>query len=141
MLRWFHPAVVHFSIAFLAAGGAVGCLGYLSRRPRWIRVGHQLLAVGSLCLLPTLVTGYLAANSVTTGAVATELLADHEVAGWILTGCAAITLLWLGSYRGEIPAGQRNPFAIWLAILVSAVLYAALLGGKLVYIYQVGTGA
>lgn len=141
MIRWLHPAVVHFSVAFLMAGSLFGLLGYLRGRQAWIRFGHRMLVLGCLFVVPTLVTGYLAANSVVVSPEAMAAIDRHEISGWGVAAMVGLALLWLGWYRGEIPTSQRVAFAMWLGWVVLAVAYAGWLGGQLVYVFQVGTGS
>ena len=141
MLRWLHPAVVHFSVAFLVVGGLSGMLGYLGGRQAWMRFGHRMLVLGCLFVVPTLISGYLAANSVVASGEAMVAMDRHEISGWGVAAMVALALLWLGWFRGEIPSIQRVAFALWLGGVVAVVAYAGWLGGQLVYVFQVGTGS
>ena len=62
MLHLFHPALVHFSVAFLIAGGVLEAWGILTRRAGPEKFGAVLVLAGTVSLLPTVVAGTLAAN-------------------------------------------------------------------------------
>ena len=62
MLHLLPPAAVHFSVAFLVAGGLGESFGILLRRPGIERWSGTLVLLGTLSLFPTVVTGFLAEN-------------------------------------------------------------------------------
>ena len=94
--------------------------------------------LGTLSLLPTIVTGYLAANSVDLTPQSEPLVATHENQGLFVLGVFVACQFWKGWYRGEIPAGQRRLYALVLLAGVLLAVYVALLGGELVYLNGVG---
>lgn len=141
MLHLFHPALVHFSIALLALGGSVEAVGLLARREGPTRFGGALVVLGTLSLVPTVVSGFLAADTVSPdGPVATALLARHERNGLILLGWFGGMLFWKGWHRGRLPGGQGRLYALLLLTGVTLVAYGAWLGGLLVYRHGVGVG-
>jgi len=133
MLHLFHPAMVHFSIAFLVVGGAGEAWGLLADRERLMRFCGTLVVIGTLTLIPTIVTGYLAANTVALSDDARPVLDAHERNGVLLLGLFVATLFWKGWTRGRIPRSQRPWYAIVLLLGVLLAAYSALLGGELVY--------
>jgi uncharacterized membrane protein len=138
MLHLFHPAVVHVSVAFLVVGGVVEIWGLLRHHPGASRFGVVLVVIGTLSLVPSLVTGYLAANTITLPEGTRSLLDAHERNGWILFGLFGGMLFWRAFAGGE-PSSAQRPF--YVAVLVVAVLftaYNALLGGEMVYLHGVG---
>jgi uncharacterized membrane protein len=138
MLHLFHPAMVHFSVAFLIVGGAGEAWGMLAGRQRLARFSGVLVVIGTLSLIPTIVTGYLAANTVGLGDDARPVLDAHERNGIFLLGVFVAALFWKGWNRGEIPRAQRPWHAILLLVGVLLAVYSALLGGDLVYNKAVG---
>ena len=129
MLHLIHPALVHFSVALLVLGGVWEAVALLRARDDAARFGGRLVLLGTLSLLPTLVTGYLAANSVDLTPESAPLLAAHENNGLFLLGVFVACLFWKGWYRGEIPAGQRRLYALLVLVGVALAVYGALLGG------------
>jgi uncharacterized membrane protein len=138
MLHLFHPAMVHFSVAFLIVGGAGEACGLFADRERLVRFGGTLVVIGTLSLIPTIVTGYLAANTVVLSDDARPVLDAHERNGVLLLGLFVATLFWKGWTRGRIPRSQRPWYAILLLLGVLLAAYSALLGGELVYSKGIG---
>ena len=138
MLQLFHPAFVHFSVALLVIGSVAEGFGLLFRRPATIRFGAPLTILGTLSLLPTLVTGYLAANVVALDEIAFSPLSLHELNGWLVLGTYTALLFWKGWNRGEVPETQRVLFALLLLVGLALVVVSAVLGGELVYVHGVG---
>lgn len=141
MMHLFHPALVHFSIALLVLGGLMEAAGLFARSDGSTRFGGTLVVLGTLSLVPTLITGFLAANSVTPeGSSATAMLARHERNGLILLGWFVGLQFWKAWNRGRLPDGQRQLYALFLLVGVLLVAYSAWLGGALVYGYGLGVG-
>jgi len=138
MLPQIHPALVHFSVAFLVVGASCEAYGMLQRREAAERFGSRLLWIGAASLCLTLLSGYIAANTVSVGPAATEVLEAHERNGWFLLGLIVAALFWKGWNRGKIPDGQRPFFALLLIAVVALTIYSALLGGQMVYVHGVG---
>ena len=84
MLHLFHPAVVHFPVALLVLGGLCEAGGLLA----WI---------------PTVVTGYLAANTVLLSGPARPVFDLHELNGWLIGVALVAWGAWLG---GEMVYGH-----------------------------------
>lgn len=138
MLHLIHPALVHFSVACLILGGVGEAWGLATQREALARWSGQLLIVGVVSLVPTIVSGYLAANTVELNAVGRELLGAHERNGLILLGLFVACLFWKAWWRGHLPQRQRKLYA---AVLVAGVLlaaYSAWLGGQMVYGQGIG---
>jgi uncharacterized membrane protein len=134
-----HPALVHFAIAFLVAGGGLEAWGILARRRGAERFGGALLVAGVLALLPTAASGFLALNVVTLPPAAATTASRHEKAGILILAVFLALMLWKGWYRGTIPPGGRAVYAAVLLAAAALVLYASFLGGTLVYGFGVGT--
>jgi len=138
VLQLFHPAFVHFSVALLVLGSLAECFGLLAHRPAAIRFGAPLTILGTLSLLPTLVTGYLAANVVALDGAALATLGLHELNGWLVLGAYTALLFWKGWNRGTVPDSQRVAFALLLLVGLALVVVSAVLGGELVYVHGAG---
>jgi len=134
-----HPALVHFAVAFLVAGGLLEAWGILARRAEAERLGAAIVVAGVIVLVPTVASGIVALNSVDLPPAARAMASDHECAAWLILGTFLALMLWKGWNRGRLPEGQRKPFALALIAAVALVVYGALLGGRLVYGYGVGT--
>ena len=86
MFHLFHPALVHFSVAFIVAGGLAEVWGMTGGREAVQRWGATLLLVGLASLVPTIASGYLAHNTLDVSGAPKPLLDSHERNGWILLG-------------------------------------------------------
>jgi uncharacterized membrane protein len=139
MLALFHPACVHFPIVLLTLGGLWEAWGQFTARESAIRGGGLLTLLGTLSVLPTLVTGYLAANSVAIPAEARTVFDRHELNGWLVLGVFVLLLFWKAWHRGVVPESQRKPYALLQLVGVGLVVVSAVLGGELVYTHGVGT--
>ena len=140
-MHLIHPALVHFAVAFLVAGCLLEAWGLIARRDAQARFGGALVIAGTIVLLPTVASGYLAVNSVTLSPLAEAAAGDHERAGIIIILVFFALLLWKGWYRGSIPVELRRVYAAALIAALALVIYGAFLGGRLVYGFGVGTSA
>ena len=138
MLHLFHPALVHFSVACVTLGGICEIAGLLSKRDAWSRFGGTLLLIGLASLVPTMVSGYLAANTVVVADEGQTLLEGHERNGWILLGLLLGAQFWKAWCRGKLGPGQGRLYAALIAAVVFFTLRAAWLGGQMVYFQGVG---
>lgn len=134
-----HPALVHFAIAFLVAGGLLEAWAIFARRAGAERSGGALVVAGVLALGPTVASGFLALNAVTLPPAAAATAAWHERAGIVILAAFLGLMLWKGWHRGKIPDGARSVYALALLAAVALVVYGAFLGGRLVYGFGVGT--
>ena len=138
MLHLLHPALLHYSIAFIGVGGACEVAGILARREAWARFGGTLLLIGLVALVPTMVSGYLAANTTTATGEAELLLERHERLAWILLLLLLGAQFWKAWNRGELAPGPRKVYALLVAAAWGLTLWVAWLGGQMVYVQGVG---
>jgi uncharacterized membrane protein len=138
MLHLIHPGLVHFSVSLLILGGSVEAWALLAQRDGAGRFGGLLVTLGTISLLPAIVSGYLAANTVQTSTEAGRVLEAHETNGLLLIGLFVVAQFWKGWFRGDVPPGQRPFYAGLLIIGVLLAAYSAYLGGELVYGHGVG---
>ena len=138
MLHLVHPALVHFPIVLLSVGGILEAAGILARRPGWERAGSRLVLAGTACLVATVAAGYLAANSITPPPGSQDALDAHERAALILLGAFLVLVLWKAWGGGAVPAKARVPYATAVLAGVAVLVWAAFLGGRLVYGWGIG---
>ena len=138
MLHLIHPALLHFTVAFVTAGGVCEIAGWLSRREALSRFGGLLLLIGLASLVPTVVSGYLAANTVSLTDRSRALLERHEACGWYVLGVLFGAQFWKAWCRGRLgPRAQRFYIAL-IALVVLCTIWGAWLGGQMVYLHGVG---
>lgn len=140
MLHLIHPALVHFGVAFVATGALAEAYAAVAGNEAARRFGSPLLGAGTLALIPTVASGYLAANTIELPAGAAATLADHERNGWVLLAGLVLMQFWKAWHGGRLPAVQRRFYALALVALVAWLAYSAFLGGRLVYTFGVGIG-
>lgn len=133
MLHLLHPAAVHFTIALLVLGGVGESLGILTRRDGLERYSGKMTLLGTVSLLPTVVTGLLAQNVLDPPETVRTLLGVHERVGLLVLGTFLALALWKAWDRGRVPEGQRTAFAVALLAAVALALYGAFLGGEMVF--------
>ena len=140
MLHLIHPVLVHFGVAFVAAGAILEGYGLLADRERARHVGGSMWGLGTILIVAVIASGYIAANTIELPAAATETLADHERQGWVLLAALVLLQFWKGWFRGRLPARQRPLFALALFLAAALLFYSAWLGGRLVYGFGLGVG-
>jgi uncharacterized membrane protein len=141
MLHLIHPALVHATVSFLIVGGLIEAYGVGRRRPAAERFGGMLVLIGTALLLPTIVAGYLAQNSLTLSAAAAEAVDDHERLG-LLTLAVFVPLLVVRAWgRGRPPDHLRGLYVAGLLAGVALASAAAYAGGLMVYELGVGVTA
>jgi uncharacterized membrane protein len=138
VLHLVHPALVHFTVAFLVAGALLEAWGVLLHRPATARWGGALTVAGTIAMVPTIAAGYLAANSLEIAEDAKRLLDRHESLGLMLLGACLAVALGRAWTRGRIEGGARAPYALGLIAVAGLAATAAYYGGRLVYVFAVG---
>jgi uncharacterized membrane protein len=140
VLHLFHPALVHVTVAFLVTGGLVEAYGIAKRRATSERFGMILVVAGTVSLLPTLLAGFLAENSLTLTEAGTAAVDQHERYGIMVLGVFLPLLLVRAWGRGRVPDGARVFYAFGLVAGVLLTILVAYLGGRMVYGLGVGVG-
>lgn len=129
----FHPALVHFPIAWLVGLAIIDFFGLVRRREEWQRAGIFVLAGTVLSLLPTAATGLLRAAHMPTDAATHALLVTHRTLNFAVAGLvlAAFALrLWR---RNSLQGGWRIAYLGLVVAACGVVLLAADFGGRMVY--------
>lgn len=136
-MHLFHPVFVHFSVAFLVTGGLCEVWGILGRHEARERFGAALLLLGTVSLLPTVATGFLAGNSVDPLDAKSHLVV-HERVGLAVLGLFLASQFWKAWGGGRLPERQRKGYVVLVLIGVALVVFGAYVGGDLVYVHGVG---
>jgi len=140
VLHLFHPALVHLTVAFLVAGGLIEAYGIMRRSTASERFGTILVVAGTVSLLPTLLAGFLAENSLTLTGAGAAAVDEHERYGIMILGVFLPLLLVRAWGRGRVPEGLRTLYACGLLAGVLLTIVVAYLGGRMVYALGVGVG-
>ena len=117
-MHLIHPALVHFSVAFIVVGGLCEAIGILLRRETLALWGGQLTVIGLISLAPTIASGYLAANTVSLPDGGKMLLDWHERNGLVLAFMLLLTLFWKAWNRGELAGFQAKAYALTMLVVV-----------------------
>ena len=141
MLHLFHPALVHATVAFLIVGGLVEAYGIGRHRDGVERFGGALVVLGTVSLVPAIVAGFLAENSLTLSTAGEEAVDNHERIGLLVLGVFVPLLLLKAWGRGRPPLRFRGLYAAGLIVGVALAVTAAYLGGVMVYALGVGVAA
>jgi uncharacterized membrane protein len=141
VLHLIHPALVHATVAFLILGGLVEAYGIGRRHEAAERFGGTLVVLGTVSLVPTIIAGFLAENTLTLSAAAADAVDDHERFGLLAFGVFVPLLLMKAWGRGRPPIRFRGLYAAGLLGGVALVATAAYLGGLMVYALGVGVAA
>ena len=131
----FHPAVVHFPVAFLALSGALVCFWFVTKRGLSTLLLITLLGVAGGWM--GILTGGWAEDVVNRVVCDPTVTQDHEHwAKWaVWVASAVLPLLLFAAFRGKkgVPFGYRAIVAVSLIFVSGATLYAGHLGARLVY--------
>jgi uncharacterized membrane protein len=138
VLHLIHPVLVHVTVASLIAGGLVEAYGIWRRREGAERFGGTLVVVGTASLVPTIVAGFLAANSLALSTAGADAVDDHERLGLLVLGVFVPLLLLKAWGRGRPPERWRGLYVAGLLVGVGLASAAAYVGGFMVYELGVG---
>ena len=141
MLHLIHPVFVHATVVFLIVGGFVEVYGIWRRSTAAQQFGGTLVVIGTVSLLPTIVAGFLAENSLTLTAAGAEAVDDHERLGLLVLGVFVPLLLLKAWGRGRPPERWRGLYAGGLLVGIGLAVAAAYVGGLMVYELGVGVAA
>lgn len=133
-----HPFLVHFPIAAWLLGTLVLWTAFFGRRPRWREHAWLLLALGALASIPAAISGQ--AQMALHGQLELVELKRHGALGnllpWLLM---SIIVMKAHTVFRKPPIRLPDwPWCLVVSVLAVVIVYAASLGGKLVY--QLGIG-
>lgn len=140
-LGHLHPIVIHFPLALLISGGLFS-LGSRLIRPEGLRHAFQVAGawnfrIGALFILPALITGWAAFQTVAHDAPSHAAMTLHR--NWALATGAAFLGLAVLSWRGRGKAWPTGGLA-WATLFLGLALLGVTgyLGGTLVYRHGLG---
>ncbi len=136
-----HPLLVHFPIAFLSTFFVLDMVGTLAKKQHWRNVASWLLYFGTVAAVFTVITGFIAAESVAHGQDVHGIMERHEHIGISVLSLAIVLSVWRVKSRGLIQGGANSFFLILSALLCVLIMLGADLGGFMVYKYGVSVDA
>lgn len=140
MIHLLHPASVHFTIAFLLAGSVAEAFGIFSSRERVERWGGACVLLGTGFVVVSVVTGFLAENSIVHPPGSSADIERHERLGMITLTVYLVALFWKGWDRGRVRESVRPLYAVYVLAAAMLVCVTSWLGGELVYVHGAGVG-
>jgi len=133
-----HPAVVHFAIGLFTASVILDIIGFSTKREYFNSAGWLNLTLAVVASLVSVLTGFLAEDSVIVTKEAHRLMEIHETLGLVVLGIAAILMIWRLFNQGPL-SNRQIPFYIIIAVAGLLFLLASgHYGGEMVYEYGVG---
>ena len=133
LLGRFHPALIHFPIAWVFLLQLVETIALINRREEWRRMSLFVLILACLSFIPAAATGFLRAASVGSDPEFRSLMVTHRnmnVAAALL--CMGALALRLGLPR-QFASRLRWLYLLLLSVCAVLLLVAGHLGGKMVF--------
>ena len=140
-LQNLHPLFVHFPIVLLTLFFVIDLLATLIKNTNLHKVADWFLYLGTVFAAVTIATGLLAASSIAHGDDVHEIMETHEHLGITILSLATGLSIWRFFAKSAFQ-GAANAVFLFLAGLLSIfILFAADLGGLMVYKYGVAVEA
>jgi len=136
-----HPIVVHFPIAFLSAFFIMDLLGALFSKQSWQQLATGLLYLGTLAAGAAVAAGLMAENTVEHGENVHLILERHELLGITVLCLSGFLSVWRLLSGGIIKGPANFIFIMFAAVLNIVMIFAADLGGTMVYKHGVAVQA
>lgn len=133
-----HPMLVHFPIAFLPAFLIIDLAGTWFKKTEWRVVASWLLYMGAISTVVTVISGFIAGNSVMHGDNVHDIMETLELYGIVTLVLVFVLSIWRWIGGSRMRGGANVLFLIVAAVLCAIMLLAADLGGLLVYKYGIG---
>jgi uncharacterized membrane protein len=125
------PALLPISVLF-------DLLGLVFKRESLKAAGFWTLVVGALGTAAAVVSGLLAEDAVQHSEQAHEIMETHETLALVVLAIFGLLAIWRIARRG-VWRDREQPFALAAGVIgVALVVYAASLGGKLVFDHGLG---
>src|SRR3990172_5092198 len=133
-----HPMMVHFTIALLSAGFLCDFLARFTRNESLKNASWWNRLFGFFAIIPTALTGWLAARSTPHSDAAHEIIEIHETLGFTALGIFAVLFLWMILIRVNVATRFIALSTVLWLIGVGVIFAGGYYGGKLVYEFGVG---
>ena len=132
-----HPLFVHFPIALFSFFVLIDLVGSLFGKTTWRQAASWFLYLGTLMAGVTVAAGFEAAATVPHGDDVHNIMERHKYLGVSILTLAAVLSLWRLFSKGQVTGGGNVLYLIFAVILGLLVVFAADLGGLMVYKYGV----
>ncbi|MGX2040571.1 DUF2231 domain-containing protein [Methylocaldum sp. MU1018] len=133
-----HPLIVHFPIAFLTGFFLLELMGAALKRPGLRHAASWMLYFGALGAIAAAAAGLVAEDTVPHGSAVHEVMEWHERLGLTIAGLSAALAVWRLLARERF-SGMAGALHLLIgAIVLTSIVFAADLGGLMVYQHGVG---
>jgi len=139
-MYYFHPVIVHFTIALLSVAVISDFLYLITKKDTFYQVANWMLVIGAMCAVGAVLTGNQAASRVEIPAEIDALVRAHRNSGqitmWSFVILTALRFLFI-----KLRLLQKPLKWIYYLASVTALIFlfrTGLLGGEMVYIHGVG---
>jgi uncharacterized membrane protein len=133
LLGRFHPALVHFPIAWVFLLQLVEITALITRREEWRKMGLFVLILACLSFVPAAATGFLRAASVSSDPEFRALMLTHRnlniAAALVCMGALALRL----GFPRQFESRLHWLYLLLLSVCVILLFIAGHLGGKMVF--------
>ena len=129
----FHPALVHFPIALVLVAVVAETLCIARRDGRYADAARFMILVAAWISVPTAITGFIRAESITFDPAEAPLFAVHRVAGIVTP---VLIFLCAGLAEGVRRSGQIWELLLYRALLLLSAIstvVAGYFGGEIVF--------
>ncbi len=133
-----HPRLVHFPVALLIVGTGALLASWHPRARAWAKFGWITLLIGWLALFPAIITGLIDQSRAPQEPAITQTLNQHITAGLSLVVVYGYALYEWMRHRGELAGSVRWRVTIALLLGLGLLVLTGELGGRLVYVWNVG---
>lgn len=138
-LENLHPIFVHFPIAFLIGFFGIEFISALLKNTQLQKVASLFLYLGTLSAAVTVIAGLLAASSVIHTETVHDIMEIHQSLGISILVLACLLSINRILNKNAYKYNPNFVFLFFAGILVLLLIFAAYLGGLMVYQYGVAT--
>ncbi len=140
-LQNLHPLFVHFPIVLLTMFFVIDLLATLIKKTHLHTVADWFLYLGTVFAGVTIATGLMAASSIPHGDNVHEIMETHEHLGITIFSLASGLSIWRFFAKSALQGAVNVVFLFLAGLLSLLILFAADLGGLMVYKYGVAVEA
>lgn len=136
-----HPMLVHFPIGLIIAAFVIDIIGLIGKSEKLLYAGTIITIAALVGAVGSVVSGFIAEDSVWHPGAAHELLELHELMAFITLGVIAVVAIVRWALRDRLFGLTRWLIVVLMAVAVGFVGYTGYLGGEMVYTYGTGVKA
>jgi uncharacterized membrane protein len=136
-----HPLLVHFPIALLTLFFLLDVAASILQKPDWRKTAGWFLYLGTVFAGLTMLAGFHAAETVAHSDEVHEIMETHEHLGVSIFILASVLSVWRLLGKSLLSGVFNLVYLFFAAVIVILLVFAADLGGLMVYHYGVAVQA